>query len=37
VFANNVPKKQSKISIRRHCNWNDHDITFDKGGRGHVF
>ena len=31
VFAY-VARKQSNIRIRRHCNRNDHAITFDKGG-----
>ena len=36
VFAN-VAKKHSNVGIRRHHNWNDHAITFDKGGWCHVF
>ena len=36
VFAN-VAKKQSNVGIRRHYNWNDHAITFDKGGWCHMF
>ena len=26
----NVAEKQSNVGIRRHYNWNDHAITFDK-------
>ena len=37
MFANNVPKKQSNVGIRRHYNLNGHAITFDKGGGCHVF
>ena len=36
VFAN-VAKKQNNVGIRRHYNWNDHAIAFDKGGWCHVF
>ena len=31
MFAN-VAEKQGNVGIRRHYNWNDHAITFDKGG-----
>ena len=32
MFANNIPKKQSNIRIRRYYKRNDLAISFDKSG-----